>query len=94
MPIEEFVLPEGVERIETGAFAGCDDLLYINLPGSLTYIAADAFNEESDVTLIVTNGTYAHEYAQASGMNVAVLNPEVTETPAPEATENGDTVTE
>ena len=94
MPIEEFVLPEGVERIETGAFAGCDDLLYINLPGSLTYIAADAFNEESGVTLIVTNGTYAHEYAQASGMNVAVLNPEVTETPAPEATENGDTVTE
>lgn len=95
MPIEEFVLPEGVERIETGAFAGCNDLLYINLPGSLTYIAADAFNEESGVTLIVTNGTYAHEYAQASGMNVAVLNPEVTETPeTPEATENGDTVTE
>ena len=94
MPTIEFILPEGVERIETGAFAGCDDLLYINLPGSLTYIAADAFNEESGVTLIVTNGTYAHEYAQASGMNVAVLNPEVTETPAPEATENGDTVTE
>ena len=94
MPTIEFILPEGAERIETGAFAGCNDLLYINLPGSLTYISPDAFNEESGVTLIVTNGTYAYEYAQASGLNVAVLNPEATETPAPEATENGDTVTE
>jgi len=92
MPMEEFILPEGVESIGSGAFADCDDLLYVNLPGSLTEIAADAFDADSAVTLVVTNGTYAQEFAESTGLTVAVLNPEVTETP--ETTETGETVTE
>ena len=89
MPAVEFILPEGVEKIGSGAFSGCDDLLYVNLPGSLTEIAAEAFNEESSVTLIVTEGTYAHEFAAASGLNTAVLNAETAQTQ-----ESGETVTE
>ena len=89
MPTVEFILPEGVETIGSGAFAGCDDLLYINLPDSLTKIEADAFDADSKVTLIVTNGTYAHEFAAASGLNTAVLNAETAQTQ-----ESGETVTE
>ena len=89
MPTVEFILPEGVETIGSGAFAGCDDLLYINLPDSLTKIEADAFDADSKVTLVVTNGTYAHEFAAASGLNTAVLNAETAQTQ-----ESGETVTE
>lgn len=73
MPTVEFILPEGVETIGSGAFAGCDDLMYINLPASLTEIAGDAFDGDSAVTLIVDEGSAAHSFAKGSGLKTIVV---------------------
>ena len=43
--IYELVIPEGVEEIEDGAFAGLETLNSITLPASLTKIGAHAFDQ-------------------------------------------------
>jgi len=73
MPVEEFYLPDGVEKIGSCAFSGCDDLMYINLPASLTEIAGDAFDGDSTVTLIVDEGSAAHSFAKGSGLKTIVV---------------------
>ena len=36
-------IPEGVNKIDAGAFVGCESLAEINIPDSVTYIGANAF---------------------------------------------------
>lgn len=55
-------MAEGVERIETKAFAGCEVEESIYLPSSLTYIALDAFDKE--VTYVVEKGSYAERWVR------------------------------
>ena len=40
---QRIVLPAGLRRIESRAFAACPNLVYINLPAEIETIAADAF---------------------------------------------------
>ena len=56
----EITIPEGVERIESQAFAGTG-LERATLPESLEYIAPDAFDES--VRFIVHAGSYAASWA-------------------------------
>ena len=58
--VTRVTLPEGVQRIESQAFAGTG-LRHVTLPTSLTYIAPDAF--DGDVTFTVTANTYAAQWA-------------------------------
>ncbi len=60
--IREIELPEGVERIESLAFAGTS-LENVTLPASLNWIADDAF--DADVSFHVYAGTYAQTWAEA-----------------------------
>ena len=54
-----------LERVEAGAFAACPDLRTVILPGSVGYIAPDAFPE--GVTISAPLGSYAQAYADEHG---------------------------
>ena len=60
--IDKVVLPEGITEIRARAFAG-STLTEINLPGSLTFIAEDAFDGPEKVSLNANSGTYAFMWA-------------------------------
>ncbi len=64
-------LPSTLSAIESEAFAGLTNVDEIIIPNSVTSIAADAF-EGSDVTLIVTSGSYAETWAIENGMDHTV----------------------
>ena len=59
--IETVVVPEGVTSIESKAFAN-SGLSLIQLPGSLTSIAPDAFEGVSNFKAVAAEGTYAYTY--------------------------------
>lgn len=69
VPITELVLPEGIQRIESRAFASTG-AQYVNLPKSLTYIAPDAFDGCPDLVAQVSAGSYAANWCQANGVTV------------------------
>ena len=72
--IDKVVLPDTVSAIYDQAFA-YSALSEINLPGSLTYIAADAFEGCSGMNALVTSGTYAEEYCVENGIPYTIVSP-------------------
>ena len=50
--VENFVIPNTVERIEDGAFDGCCKIMHITIPDSVIYIGEYAFCECSSLTSI------------------------------------------
>lgn len=65
-------LGENVEAIRNRAFADCSELRYIIIPEGTTYIAADAFEGTTQLTIIGTSGSYAEFYAQKHGYGFMV----------------------
>lgn len=61
---------EGVERIESKAFAKCEYEGSIYLPASLTYIALDAFDKE--VTYVVEKGSYAERWVRDNAFTYTI----------------------
>jgi len=68
--IENLILPEGVLRIESGAFSECD-IVNVNLPSSLMYIADDAFKLSIHATVVLDS--YAYEWCSTNGIEFTVL---------------------
>ena len=64
--LDRVVLPEGVEEIESKAFAG-STLSEINLPASLTFISRSAFDGPDKVHVEAQKGTYAYKWAVKYG---------------------------
>ena len=60
---------ENVESIGSRAFADCGSLEYVIIPERTTYIAPDAFEGTSGLTIIGESGSYADQYAQAYGFS-------------------------
>ena len=54
--LERLVIDEGLERIETNAFASCENLNSIYLPSTLNYIAALAFQMDFELKEITFAG--------------------------------------
>jgi len=50
---EAVIVPEGCETIGSRAFSDCENLIYVQLPGSLLSVAEDAF-EGSDLAAVYT----------------------------------------
>ena len=76
--LDEVVLPEGIERIESRAFANTS-VKKVYFPDSLNYIAPDAFSGSTQVTGWGNAGTYAADYCQrrnipyeASGVEMTI----------------------
>lgn len=60
--ITGIVLPDGALEIESRAFAGCPNLISINLPATITSISSDAFSGCEMLTATVEEGSYAHKW--------------------------------
>lgn len=60
-------LPENTKMIGSRAFAGCKNLKYIYIPGSVTLIAADAFDGVESLTIYGNEGSYAEFYSSKKG---------------------------
>lgn len=69
-PINAITIAEGVERIETKAFAECELEESVYLPASLTYIALDAF--EKNTTYVVEKGSYAERWVRDNAFTYTI----------------------
>ena len=78
--LDEVVVPEGATSIGKRAFAD-SGLKRIDIPGTVTEIADDAFDGVSDLTIHALAGTYAVDYARAHRITLdSNLDPGVTAT--------------
>ena len=65
------VLPETVKTIGFAAFGYGAILEYVYIPSTVTFIHTDAFiNPNASLTLVVEQGSYAHEFAVAKNIGV------------------------
>ena len=62
------LVPEGVEAIGGGAFAGCQSLQYVEFAGSDILISDDAFGDRTDFTIIAPTGSAAATWAAQHGV--------------------------
>ena len=73
--VDEIVLPEGTQAIESLAFAGCTALLRAVIPASVTFIAEDAFDGAAEALFIdAPADSYAAQWAREHG--IATNEPE------------------
>ena len=63
--ITSVTIADGVQAVATGAFDGCENLLQIKMPSSLTSIAQDAVINCPVAEVVATEGTIAADFAAA-----------------------------
>ena len=66
-PVHAVFVPSACKSIGSLSFANCSQLEYIQIPASVTQIAADAFKGCSGLTICSPAGSYAQTYAQEHG---------------------------
>ena len=54
--IRNFTIPSGIQKIETGAFAGINQIGTVTFEGSTKYVAADAFMNSTGIKLVYKIG--------------------------------------
>ena len=54
--IRNFTIPSGIQKIETGAFAGINQIGTVTFEGSTKYVAADAFMNFTGIKLVYKKG--------------------------------------
>ena len=72
----DVVLPEGIEVIGDNAFKGCADLKIVAMPANFAEnasVSETAFADCSGVTLLVKEGSFAHEYAVAAELDYILV---------------------
>lgn len=60
--VKAVYISDGTETIASGAFANCNELRYVRIPGSVTDIAADAFSNCTIAAVVVEQGSYAEAF--------------------------------
>lgn len=66
-------LPSGLESIGASGFEGCSGLTNITIPSSVTSIGSGAFDGCPNLTIRCANGSSAHSYAVANGINYVLI---------------------
>jgi hypothetical protein len=61
------IIPDGTSTIGKRAFADSDDLVFVNIPASVTTIAPDAFENVNGLTIIGAAGSAAESFAAEHG---------------------------
>ncbi len=61
-------IPDGVTTIGAHAFDGCVSIESMTIPDSVTRIGEGAFDSCPVLTLMASEGSYAHQYAQDNGL--------------------------
>lgn len=75
--IRNFTIPSGIQKIETGAFAGINQIGTVTFEGSTKYVATDAFMNSTGIKLVYKKGikeaqtelSYDYIIARKSGNN-------------------------
>ncbi|GHU54445.1 hypothetical protein FACS1894132_09090 [Clostridia bacterium] len=62
----------GIETIRNSAFEGCENLKWIYIPDSVTWISADAFNGDTNLIILGSSKSYAEKYASEHGLRFEV----------------------
>lgn len=71
--IKEVILPEGVERLESYAFGGCENITSIKLPSTIKFIGSRCFSEVPITSLELPNGIEELENACFYGSKIEEL---------------------
>lgn len=66
-------VPDGTKTISDEAFAQCGSLKSITIPSSVTYISDDAFDGCDSLTIKCKEGSAAHDFAVANGINFSFI---------------------
>ena len=75
--IRNFTIPSGIQKIETGAFAGINQIGTVTFEGSTKYVATDAFMNSTGIKLVYKKGikeaqtelSYDYIIARKNGYN-------------------------
>ena len=67
--LTKLVLPEGIESIYEGLVDGCTNLKTVFIPESVIEIDPYVFDGIENLEILCYEGSYAHYYAQALGIN-------------------------
>ena len=63
-----------LKSIQSRAFANCTAMKYLELIDTITYIAPNAFEGDTELILGVWYGSYAHQYAIDNNINYTLLD--------------------
>lgn len=74
--VKTVTLPDTLVSIGTKAFGDCGGLEKIYIPGSVTFIADNAFEGSSQVTICAPKDSYAQQYALDHKLKFEEWNPE------------------
>lgn len=72
--LQTIEIPEGVTELSSGAFKECPALKNLRLPASMTQIGEDLFDEDAQVTICGTAGSYAEDYAREHNLPFSTEN--------------------
>lgn len=72
--IEEVALPETCTKIGNYAFGQCHELTKITIPESVIEIHEDAFKDSENVVIYCYTDSYAHQYAEANGIDYVLID--------------------
>lgn len=67
-------IADGVQRIDSFAFANCYLLEYIKIPISVTSINANAFTNCRNLVIYCYTGSYAQQYAEDKGIEYVLID--------------------
>ncbi|MCC8070693.1 MAG: leucine-rich repeat domain-containing protein [Bacteroidales bacterium] len=78
-----YAIPNGVNKIEDGAFGGCINLISVDLPNSVTIIGQDAFNGCSGLTSVeIPNSVEkinGFAFSECTALTSAIISGSLTE---------------
>lgn len=68
LTMQQVVVPDNVQSIESGAFRNCKELLIVMIPADVQEIASDAFDGCDMLCIVAEDGSYAQTYAQENNI--------------------------
>lgn len=72
--VECVIIPQGTKTIGSRSFAQCKALFIVRIPDTVESIAPDAFDDSPMLTILCSEGSAAHKYADAANINTVIID--------------------